>query len=265
MRMKALAFGLAFGAIMSAQAAGFTDTFDSINPAWVTDRYEPNAFVSENFMGDNRLKIGIGQAQAFQNRPAAFQSTFYNTQGRQQSAALNSPWEVKGDVFIGDDYLSGENLRRTDLWARDNNTDENDAVYAIFGVMRNDNADPFNPTAGGLNTRWRVWDADTANGWVDLAAAVTGGWHNLAILATGTSYEYRLDGALVYTDLTGSEAGFEGLQTVFLEAYSFGDATHAGQSYSAYWDNVSAQPVPEPATMAALGLGALAMLRRRRK
>jgi hypothetical protein len=265
MRMKAIALGMALGAFMSANAAGFIDTFDSINPGWVTDRYEPNAFVSETFMGDNRLKIGIDQAQAFQNRPAAFQSAFYNTQGRQRGESLTSPWVVQGDVFISDDYLTGENLRRTDIWVRDNNPVEANAVYGIFGVIRNDNADPFNPSAANLATRWRVWDADTANGWVDLAGAVTGGWHTLAILATGTSYEYRLDGGLVYTDNTGSDAGFEGLQTVFLEAYSFGDPTHAGQNYSAYWDNVSAQPVPEPATMAALGLGALALLRRRRK
>ena len=56
--------GLALGAMSEqADAAAFTDTFDSINPAWVTDRYEPEQFVSENFLGDNRLKISIDLLQ----------------------------------------------------------------------------------------------------------------------------------------------------------------------------------------------------------
>ncbi len=34
---------------------------------------------------------------------------------------------------------------------------------------------------------------------------------------------------------------------------------------SLYWDNVTANPVPEPATMTLLGLGAVAIMRRRKK
>ena len=49
-------------------------------------------------------------------------------------------------------------------------------------------------------------------------------------------------------------------------AAGFFAAGTGNQDYLAYVDNVraSAQPVPEPATMAALGLGAAALLRRRR-
>lgn len=242
----------------------FNDTFDTIDPGWVTDRYAPAGFSSASFDGDNRLKIDISAADSYQNRAGAFQSNFYNTQGKQRASSLGLGWTVSGDVYISNDMLSGNNLRRTDLWARDNNPVENNAQYPIFGVIRNDVNDPFNPAAT-LSTRYRVWDADTANGWVDLGDAVTSGWHNLAITATGTSFEYRLDGNVVYNDLTGSEAGFEGLQTVFVEAYSFGDATHATtDNYSVYWDNINANPVPEPATMAILGLGAIAAIRRRR-
>jgi MYXO-CTERM domain-containing protein len=225
-----------------------------------------SGFSSVNFDGDNRLRIDISAADSYQNRPGAFQSNFYNTQGKQRAANNASPWEVSGDLYISNDMLSGQNLRRTDLWARDNNPVENNSKYPIFGVIRNDGVgDPFDPS-GTLTTRWRVWDDETANGWVDLGDAVTAGWHHLSIAATGTAFEYRLDDNLVYTDSTASQAGFEALQTVFVEAYSFGDVTHATtDNYSVYWDNITAGPVPEPASMTVLGLGALALIRRRRQ
>lgn len=267
MSTKILALAaVAFGTTALSFGQAFTDTFDSINPAWVTDRYEPAGFSSVNFLGDNRLKIDISAADSYQNRTSGYQSTFYNTQGRQRAASNMSPWTVSGDLYISDDMLTGANLRRTDLWARDSNSVENNAKYPIFGVIRNDGTgDAFDPN-GTLTTRWRVWDDDTSNGWVDLGDAVTGGWHNLAITSTGSSFEYRLDGNVVYTDNTYSASGFDALQTVFVEAYSFGDATHATtDNYSVYWDNISAGPVPEPASMTVLGLGALALIRRRRQ
>ena len=241
---------------------GFVDHFDSIDPAWHTDRYEPAGFTVSNFDGGNRLKIDISASDDYQNRTGGFQDIFYNTQGRQRQTTLSTAWTVSGDVFISDDFLGGDNLRRTDLWARDSNTTENAARYPIFGVVRNDGADPQNP-AGSLTTRYRVWN--DASGWIDLANTVTGGWHNLAITSTGASFVYSLDGSVVYTDNTTSAPGFSDLSTVFVQAYNFGDASHnVGQSYSVYWDNITAAPVPEPASIAAIGLGVVGLIRRRR-
>lgn len=266
MSTKILAFAaIALGSTAISFGQSFTDTFDTIDPAWTTDRYEPAGFQSVNFDGDNRLQISISAADSYQNRPGGFQSTFYNTQGRQRAASNSNPWEVSGDLYISSDMLSGENLRRTDLWTRDSNTDENFAKYPIIGVVRNDASDPFNPM-GSLTTRYRVWDDDTMDGWVDVGPTVTEGWHHMSIAATGTAFNFSIDDTLVYTDNTVSASGFDALQTVFVQAYSFGDATHATtDNYSVYWDNIHAGPVPEPASMTVLGLGALALIRRRRQ
>ncbi len=239
---------------LSVQAAGFTDTFDSIHPDWATDRYDPAGFNSVFFDGDNRLQITIDDADSSANRPPSFSGTFYNTQGKKRDVAVGTTWTVSGDVYISSDMVSGNNIRRTDLWTRDSN-EESSAHYPIFGVVRNDDSDPFNPNAASLTSRWRIWDGQV--GWVELAAPVTEGWHNLEIIADGTTFVYKLNGSMVHTDLTASSAGFEDLSTVYVQAYNFGDS-----DYSVYWDNISA--VPEPTSLALLGLTGLAVVRRRR-
>lgn len=240
------------------------DNFNSIDPGWVTDRYEPHGFSSSFFDGDNRLKIDIDPAESYGNRPGGYQSLFYNTQGRQRAAVVGLNWEAFGDVYVSEDYMSGEHLRRTDLWTRDANTNESNAQYPIFGVVRNDPNDPQNPGAAAIISRWRIWDGDIGS-WVDLSSAVTGGWHHLSIRSTGSAFEYRLDGSLVHTDSTYSEAGFESLKTVFVQAYNFGDANFptSQDAYAAYWDNIGT--VPEPITLITLGCGVAVLIRRRKR
>ncbi|OJI09443.1 MAG: hypothetical protein COV08_01010 [Candidatus Vogelbacteria bacterium CG10_big_fil_rev_8_21_14_0_10_49_38] len=235
-----------------ASAGSFSDPFDALDSAWVTDRFEPAGFSSVVFDGDNRLEIAISATDSEANRPAGFTSGFYNTQGRQRDALMAEPWVISGDLYLSLDMLLGDNLRRTDLWARTSDGPEANAQYPIIGMRRFDPLDPFNPLAGDIASTWRVWDSDTVDGWVNLATPMVAGWNTLSIESDGLSYLYRINGVEVYEDLTISAFATD-LTTVFLQGYNFGG------DYEVYWDNVSAAtlaPVPEPATILLLMLGA---------
>ncbi len=247
------------GAI-GAKAVGFSDTFTGpgIDPGWVTDRYEPAGFSSVG----GRLEIEISDAQSAANRPGGFSGTFYNTQGRQRAATINGQWQLTGQIEVG---LTG--LRRGDIWARTGGSGTGvNATYPIFGYRNFDPLDPFNPSSGGISSAWRVWDADTANGWVDLINPVTAGWHDLSISYDGSALVYMLDNSPVYTDTT--LAGLEGqLTTVFAQAYNFGTG-----GYIQRFDNINASEktsgVPDQgSSLAMLGVaaGSLGFVRRKLK
>lgn len=233
------------GSVAAAPTQGtctVDDTFDSVDPAWVTDRYEPAEFTSELFDGDNRLKLRIDDAQASTNRPSGQEGIFYNTQGRNQAVAATGKWSASADLFVSSDMLSGNNLRRTDIWARTGEATENlNTRYYILGIIRNDPADPWNPNAANLNSAWRIWDADSPNGWVNVGTPSIEGWYHLEIWGDDTKVEYFIDGNLVYTDQTVVSA-FPNLTNIYLQAYNFSleGAGNLGQDYTVYWDNALA-------------------------
>lgn len=216
------------------------DTFDTIDSTWVTDRYEPGVFASTLFDGDERLQIGIRFSGAAHNRPPGQQGLFYATQGRQRTVTPPSTpfWEVSADLYVSADMIAGNNLRRTDLWARTGNiSNETNVNYPILGLRRFDPDDAFNPSAPNITTVWRAYDPDNG-GWVNLSHPVpaTPGWHTLTIRGTGISYEFEIDGTLVYTDTTVNGLP---LTKLFLQAYNFGlSAMQPGQEYDVYWDDL---------------------------
>ena len=56
---------------------------------WYTDRYAPAVFESYNFGGKMVLRHGVRVADSAANRPPAYSSTFYNTQGRKLDTNLS--------------------------------------------------------------------------------------------------------------------------------------------------------------------------------
>ncbi len=221
-------------------AGGIMPDFATLPAGWVTDRYEPASFANIGvYQGHwNVLEIGIDETTGLPARPTAYQSTFYNTQGRKYTF---SPVEGPGSVLSADLYIpaswgdAANGNVRTDMWGTMVDSDSAISAYSIIGFTN----------YGGV-PRLRVFDGDI--GWVDLGTAITyDTWTNFAIkLLPNTSIEYYVNGVLVYTDsATGSSVAFK---EVIMQAYNFEDPAITGAvivPYTAHWSNSnSVVPVP---------------------
>ena len=243
-------------------AAQFTDTFNTIDPAWVLNRYDPAGFQSVVFEGDSRLGLTIDQTGSTANRSPLFSSVFYNTQGRMRPGDITGDWTLTAQVFVSSafDTTTGV-LARSDLWGHTGTT-PGGGDYAILGFTNASPTDELNPAAGDRSFRFQAFDGNTGN-WINLGVPAGFGfdaWHTLSETSTGSDFEFRIDGTLVYTNPTVSG---DDLLSAMIQGYNFGQAG----SYSVYWDNVTATAVPEPATSAlaiAVAILSFAFWRRRR-
>jgi hypothetical protein len=130
--------------------------------------------------------------------------------------------------------------------------------YTQLGVV------PFYPSGSaryGFRTRYN--DA-TGGGIIDTGVSRKAGWTQLAIevdsLASGGQIRFFIDGAQVGTSLrAGANGGAGGLAGVDLRWIRLGNNS---KSYENFWyDDV--RVTPEPAAILLLGLGGVALLRRR--
>lgn len=249
-------YGLWLTAVLLPRVAcaQFSDTFDTIDPTWATDRYAPAEFQVASFLGDNRLQITIDQSGSTLNRPVINSSAFYNTQGESRPGNILGSWSISAEVYVASAFntTTGQ-LVRSDLWVHTGTT-STDGDYAIIGFSNASPTDPLNPAAADRTFRFRIFDGTDPEppGWFDVGVSpgfVFDAWHNLEISYRNLQTQYLLDGVVVYIDPTTDGAN---LQTASIEAYNFGQTDSGGlNSYSVYWDNAFAV-VPKPATTALI-------------
>ena len=195
-----------------AQAAG----------VWYTDRYAPSGFVSNvNFAGDKRLKESISAADGLTSRPPAYQSPFYNTQGR------------KYDLDNGTQYME-INLYVPAAWAT---TGRRMAGFwgTAFDVIGDVSGYPIIEfTSEGGIARFRGWN--DVNGWVDMglpSVFTYNSWVKLQIelLASG-EFKYSV-GSLQMTTTAYASYGSVRIGNVILQGHN----TTTGVNYDIYWDD----------------------------
>jgi hypothetical protein len=239
--LKPMATLILFMALLinaNAQVNYLNEAFDS-NPSltqWTVDRYAPAAFVSDNSLGSNVLKISInGTTDGAQARPSNYSSSFYNTQGRAFDQTGLNATILKGSLYLPSDWATKH--RRSDMWVTGLDASNATASYPIIG-FRN---------ITGTTPTFSYWDDNI--GWIDYATPTSyDTWYNFEIKIVGNNVEYYMNNALVGII---SSYGTVKIGNVIMQAYNFNDANiasisgtydnSADNSYDAIWDNVITQ------------------------
>jgi hypothetical protein len=249
--MKHLIAALALAALATTAHAG-TNTFD--NPGdtagATVDRYAPATFQSGVAYAGHAgtLEEGTAVADGLNNRAPAYQSGFYNTQGK--AFALDAgTTNASIELYFPSDWTGSTDGRYAGFWGVAYDGAMSLSAYPIIEAYRSAGVDLF-----------RGWDNSTGT-WTDMGVA-SYGWNTLNIqLLTGSNqFKYTVNGGLAL--LTSAE-GSQTINSAILQVYNTTD----GVAYNAHWDNLSSGAVPEPATWAMMiaGFGlAGASLRRRR-
>ncbi|MBY0312688.1 MAG: HYR domain-containing protein, partial [Phycisphaerales bacterium] len=237
---------------INANAGGCTGTLNFTNDfstaptlsatqapgVWYTDRYAPAGFTSGPVPGGTGLVHSISSADSSANRPPAFNSTFYSTQGRKFDIDMPAGFKLGIDLYVPGSWAT--DIRRADIWGTAFDAQNAISGFPIIGFTSFNVADT-NANAPSLpaQPRWRVWD--TTNGaWVNLPDAVNyNAWNRLEIELTATSWVYRLNNAVVATFPNG---GSIRIGNTIVQAFNF------SQSYDVNWDNLTFGPQGPVAT-----------------
>jgi len=191
------------------------------------------------------LAISLSAADSQTSRPAAYNTAFYNTQGRKVDAGIAGPVSWIGSLYIPASWATpsasdASGSRRSDMWGTvspatggDTCPASNCNLFPIIGFS-NAVAPDANGAVGGT-PRFRVFDGN-ASGWTDLAYTVNvDAWADFCVTFTGTTIEYRIGDTLVYTmsDLTQGDASYgppTQIANVMAQAYNYGNAYDANWS-----------------------------------
>jgi len=227
---------------LSGPAAAAVETFD--NPVttgptqapgtWYTDRYAPAGFTGGvSFDGRKVLQVDISSSDGEVDRPGAFSSTFYNTQGRKLDLAPGTT-SMSIELYV-DDAWAGSGRRMAGFWG----TGFEGADIAAYPIVE------YTEAAGP--GRFRAYEV-TTGAWLDLglpSGFAYDSWYTLDITLSAGKFVYTVGDQSVSTDANGATS----IANVILQGHNTAD----GVDYSVRWDNFNA--VPEPATWGLLILG----------
>ncbi|MHB9101431.1 MAG: PEP-CTERM sorting domain-containing protein [Sulfuricella sp.] len=240
------------------QAAVITPDFANVPAGWSVDRYAPDSFSNVgSFQGRNNvLGIGIGPNGATSNR-GAYSANFYSTQGMGHALSGAAGDSLQAALYVPSSWMSPSlGAVRTDMWGV--MTDSTNAVtdYPIIGFTNYGTGLADQNTSGAHDSfiGFRVW-TDPLSAWYDLSGVTVNvdAWNTLGFSFTGTDYNFLVNGQNVLT--TGAAPGTSAYGQVLMQAFNFDGNTFSPNAvispYTAHWSNT----VPEPATLALMGLG----------
>ena len=248
--------------------AGLLDTSyptGSTPGTWQVDRYAPATFANGGTVAGRAdvLNLGVAPADSQANRPGAYSSTFYNTQGRGMVLNLPNYAVVYGSLYVPAAWASSDgpaNNRRTDMWGQASPATGGDTCVAsgcnFFPYIGFSNASPTDPLNAGGTGRYRVFDGTV--GVIDLAVPVQyDQWSDVCIAFSGSDFKTYINGALAYTqtNMAHNDVATLGPTTHFsrllMQAYNF------GASYTAQWSGLGAGQLGTVGTQAGSGQSAL--------
>ncbi len=256
----ALASVLAFGA--TAASAQVVQNFDTSGQTGTVDRYAPTTVSSGTPYGGHAgtLEEITLPSNGGAGRPAAYSSSFYNTQG--MAFALPAGTTSMSVQLYNDSAYSGyastgtadTPVRLAGFWGVATDASSQISAYPIIELDK-----------VGNDLVYRGWDSNGNGGWFNLSQGpgATNTWDTLGIALVGTDVNYFVNGVFAGAVNSG---GSTGLDRAILQVYN---SDGAGRTDMAHWDNLTANStgaVPEPASWALmiLGFGSVGALMRRR-
>ena len=182
------------------------------------DRYPPFAFDTSSFMGGVRIKHEINAADCQTCRPAPYQSTFYNTQGRKYD--IGNALSIAIDLYIPASWAT-TGRRMAGMWGTSFNVGNSVEAYPIIEFSSD----------GGV-PRFRGWDNNTGL-WVDMglpSGFSYNSWQTLVIRLVGDKFLYKVGDLELKTEAFASTY----IGDIILQGHN---TASPGVTYDIYWEN----------------------------
>jgi hypothetical protein len=219
--------------------------------AWSVGRFPPRVWTTTgSTLGRmDVLNIGVDAQDGPTVRPPATTGNFYNIQGREISfpSVQAAGVTVAGSLYIPSSWntsnpASPASNRRSELLlqytplATDGFCPAGNDDCLYYGAIGFSSAQITDQLAGGGPARIRILKKGIADGWINLTTPfLSDAWNDLCVSFTGSTLEYYLNGALVFTDsslvaIDPSQGAPNRLRSVSVENYNFGSTFDASWS-----------------------------------